>query len=537
MNESGMRIDAILDELVAEEAIRAASSARTALLLAEATTLRLAESRSGARGLAMRSLTADISCATRLPEGTVIRLLNDAEILVNTLPATLEALSAGTINYRHAQVMAADAGTLPREARGAFEEALLPVAASTTAARFERTTRSERERLHPESIETRARAATADRDVVLTPDADGMAWLTCHLPAVAAVAIDTRLTRIARAAHTAAESRTHTQLRADALTTLLLGRRAAPPAVAASPGAPALSARIATPGQDADARPGPQPLDRAQPDNPQSVHAEVVQVPDDHASITHPPADAAPATHATTGAARTSYATTDAAPATHATTGAEPPDHPRTHELPGDAQPADTASFAVEDGRFAIGEEFLGVVPTVVVTVPALSLLGHDGGVADLHGFGPIDIDTARRLAARAPSFVRILTHPETGETLSVGRTRYRPPPDLRLALLLDDETCRFPNCNRRAESCELDHTTGWARGGETERANLHHLCPKHHHLKHDSSGWGVTARPGRTLEWRSPTGRKYSTTPRKGGQNPARPTFAPAAEAQEVVA
>jgi hypothetical protein len=158
--------------------------------------------------------------------------------------------------------------------------------------------------------------------------------------------------------------------------------------------------------------------------------------------------------------------------------------------------------------------------------VPALSLLGHDGGAAELHGFGPIDIDTARTLAARAPSFVRILTHPDTGETLSVGRTRYRPPPDLRLALLLDDGACRFPNCNRRTESCELDHTADWAAGGETERANLHHLCPKHHHLKHDSTGWSVVALPGRILDWTSPTGRRYRTAPRATNSPSARPAF-----------
>jgi hypothetical protein len=428
MIDNGMRLDVILDELVAEEAIRAASSARTAVLLAEATTLRLAESRSDEHGLAMRSLTAEISCATRLPEGTVIRLLNDTEVLVNTLPATLDALAAGTISYRHAQMMASAACPIPRDARGPFEQALLPTAASMTAARFERVARRELERLHPESIETRTAAAVAERSVVLTPDADGMAWLTCHLPAVAAVAIDTRLTRIARAAHTAEESRTHTQLRADALTTLLLGSD--------------------------------------------------------------------------------------------------------TGSHSGDPEPADDQNSAVDD-TCAIEDAFLAVVPTVILTVPVLSLLGHDAGAAELHGFGPIDIDTARRLAARAPSFVRILTHPDTGETLSVGRTRYRPPPDLRLALLLDDETCRFPNCNRRAESCELDHTRDWAHGGTTESVNLHHLCPKHHHLKHDSTGWKVKARPDRTLEWRSPTGRHYITKPRAGERTSARPTIVPAADRQ----
>ncbi|SDZ00885.1 protein of unknown function [Herbiconiux ginsengi] len=459
-----MRIDAILDELVAEEAIRAASSARSAALLAEATTLRLAESRSDAHGLAMRSLVAEISCATRLPERAVIRLLNDAEILVHALPATLEALSSGAISYRHAQKMVDAVVPLPSEARSEFELALLPEAESTTAARFERTARRERERLHPESIDVRARAATAERDVVLTPDADGMAWLTCHLPAVAAVAIDSLLSRIARAAHNATESRTHTQLRADVLTTLLLGGGATRPVVAASAPRPDAGDDTITAGDHTEGDDAP-------------VH-DSVDV-----------------------------------------------DEPAGEE----------ESPAVDNGRITVDDEFLGIVPTVVLTVPALSLLGHDGGQAELHGFGPIDIDTARRLAARAPSFVRILTHPDTGETLSVGRTRYRPPPDLRLALLLDDETCRFPNCNRRAESCELDHTTDWAHGGETERANLHHLCPKHHHLKHDSTGWDVTAHPGRTLEWRSPTGRHYVTTPHAYRRRSARPSFVPEATPEGV--
>jgi hypothetical protein len=46
-----------------------------------------------------------------------------------------------------------------------------------------------------------------------------------------------------------------------------------------------------------------------------------------------------------------------------------------------------------------------------------------------LEGYGPIDIETARRLAADAPGFTRILTHPETGAVLSLGRDRYAIPP------------------------------------------------------------------------------------------------------------
>jgi hypothetical protein len=53
-----------------------------------------------------------------------------------------------------------------------------------------------------------------------------------------------------------------------------------------------------------------------------------------------------------------------------------------------------------------------GLRPDIVLTVPVLSLLGHGDEPAELEGFGPIDLETARALCAQAPSFVRVLTHP-----------------------------------------------------------------------------------------------------------------------------
>ncbi|MCS5729995.1 HNH endonuclease [Herbiconiux moechotypicola] len=412
MDDRMFRLDEILDELVEVEAELARCAARRVRLLAEATAVRLAQAVRGSEGLAMRSLVAEIGCATRVSEGTVARLVNEAEVLVGSLPGTLEALSSGQVSYRHAQVVVRHAVSVPVEARAAFERVVLPEAGVVTASRFERVVRRVRERVHPESIEERTVAARAERCVRFEADVDGMAWLVCHLPAVVAVAVDDRLDRLARAARSGDEVRTHAQLRADALGDLLL----------------------------------------------------------------------------------------------------------RT---------ADGTGTGAEIG--AVGDGWDRVVPTVVLTVPALSLLGHDAGQARLEGYGPIDLPTARRLAARAPSFVRILTHPETGETVSVGRMRYRPPADLRLALELADEFCRFPGCARRASQCELDHTEDWASGGETSRVNLHHLCVRHHHMKHDGTGWRVTAGRDRTLRWTSPTGRRYETRP---SSPPASPWPRPAPRA-----
>lgn len=166
-----------------------------------------------------------------------------------------------------------------------------------------------------------------------------------------------------------------------------------------------------------------------------------------------------------------------------------------------------------------------GVRADVVVTVPVLSLLGHSDEPAELEGFGPIDIETAKLLAANAPSFVRVLTHPDTGAVLSVGRDRYRLPEDLRRAVQLRDVTCRFPGCRRPARRCDVDHVVAWADGGATADCNLECLCEKHHRLKH-AMGWTPTLEPDGAVRWRSPLGLTYWTAP--GDAWPPRPAPPP---------
>jgi hypothetical protein len=158
---------------------------------------------------------------------------------------------------------------------------------------------------------------------------------------------------------------------------------------------------------------------------------------------------------------------------------------------------------------------FRGITAEVIVTVPVLSLLGQGTEAATLEGYGPIDLETASILAARAPSFVRILTHPETGATLSVGRKRYKVPKDLRMWLRVRDGTCRFPNCNRQAKRCDIDHSFEWHELGETAHDNLAHLCRSHHTLK-GAGKWKVAqASDGSgVLTWISPAGRAYTTRP-----------------------
>ncbi len=171
---------------------------------------------------------------------------------------------------------------------------------------------------------------------------------------------------------------------------------------------------------------------------------------------------------------------------------------------------SDETSPDGQHGAHSIGR---GVRATVLVTVPVLALLGLESPPATLEGYGPIDAQTARELAATAPGFTRILTHPETGAVLSVGRDRYSPPADLRRFLRVRDENCRFPGCGRLAGQCDLDHTVDWQNRGPTDHNNLAHLCPGHHHLKHHTR-WSVEQLDGGVLQWTSPLGRTYTTNP-----------------------
>jgi len=158
---------------------------------------------------------------------------------------------------------------------------------------------------------------------------------------------------------------------------------------------------------------------------------------------------------------------------------------------------------------------YRGITAEVTITVPVLTLLGHNNTPATLDGWVPIDPVTARRLTAGAKSFLRILTHPETGAVLSVGRTRYTVPPDLRRHLQIRDLTCRFPGCSMPAERSDIDHTHDWALGGETDHTNLAHLCRNHHTLK-GNTPWKVTQTGDGSgvLTWTTPTGRTYRTHP-----------------------
>jgi hypothetical protein len=154
-----------------------------------------------------------------------------------------------------------------------------------------------------------------------------------------------------------------------------------------------------------------------------------------------------------------------------------------------------------------------GRAPAVQLTVSASTLLGGDDQPGELAGYGPISARQARRIAADAKAAWRILLVDDDGVLHARSRRTYRPSATLAHLVVARDQHCTFPGCARPAASCDLDHITAFADGGETVRANLHALCRRHHRAKHEAR-WRPSRAPDGATTWLSPTGRTYRSIP-----------------------
>lgn len=159
-----------------------------------------------------------------------------------------------------------------------------------------------------------------------------------------------------------------------------------------------------------------------------------------------------------------------------------------------------------------LGDGLEAIRAVVQVTVPVLRMAGASDEPIVLAGYGPVDSETARRLAAGARGWERVMTCPTTGTPVAVDR--YRPGKALQRFLRARDEGCRFPGCTRPVWRADLDHTIAAADGGPTTPGNLAHLCRRHHTLKH-ATAWTVHQEEAGVLVWTSPHGRRHTDIPR----------------------
>ena len=86
-------------------------------------------------------------------------------------------------------------------------------------------------------------------------------------------------------------------------------------------------------------------------------------------------------------------------------------------------------------------------------------------------------------------------------------------PAPLWNALVIRDEHCRFPDCDRPSVWCEGHHVVWVTHGGPTELANLALVCSRHHHVLHQP-GWHAKLLPDGRFEVTDTDGVVRGTSP-----------------------
>jgi hypothetical protein len=149
------------------------------------------------------------------------------------------------------------------------------------------------------------------------------------------------------------------------------------------------------------------------------------------------------------------------------------------------------------------------------VVVPLTTLFGLTDAPGEIEGFGPLDAELVRALAADA-EWVRWVTDPVGDYLIDSGTKRF---PGARLARFLRDREgrCKHPSCGVRARNCDADHLPAYSAGGRTAATGMSPTCPRHNRHR-DASRWHIEqegpADPYGAPEptWISPLGRRYET-------------------------
>jgi hypothetical protein len=203
----------------------------------------------------------------------------------------------------------------------------------------------------------------------------------------------------------------------------------------------------------------------------------------------------------------------------------------------------------------------------VTITIPLTTYQGRSEAPGEADGYGPLDGDDARDLAAAAARHPRtrwcitalnpdgtaaahaclpgrhpppgtgppgrhpppgtappgtgppgILSTPLTPVTRGPcdhahAETGYRPSRKLQHLIRARNARCTAPGCGRPAARCDLDHTVPWDQGGLTCECGLAPLC-RHHHRCKQAQGWRLAQPEPGLLIWHTPAGRTYATTP-----------------------
>ncbi len=147
--------------------------------------------------------------------------------------------------------------------------------------------------------------------------------------------------------------------------------------------------------------------------------------------------------------------------------------------------------------------------PHLNVVVDLEAVQEHRGG--RVLGGPSLDATTISRLVCDC-ALHRVLTRGRSA-ILDYGTSTRTIPATLWSALVIRDEHCRFPGCDRPSTWGEGHHVRWITHGGPTQLDNLVLVCTRHHHRLHQP-GWEAKLLPDATVEVTDPDGIVRATSP-----------------------
>jgi Domain of unknown function (DUF222) len=166
---------------------------------------------------------AQVALARRESPSRGSRHLGLARALVDEMPHTLGALSAGRITEWTATLVVKATACLSTDGRRRVDEALADRLGTMSDRRTAKAADALAYELDPAAFVARGRKAVTDRRVTVRPAPDVMSYLTAYLPVAEGVACLASLDRDAKAVRSAGDPRSLDQIRADLLVERLTG--------------------------------------------------------------------------------------------------------------------------------------------------------------------------------------------------------------------------------------------------------------------------------------------------------------------------
>ena len=142
----------------------------------------------------------------------------------------------------------------------------------------------------------------------------------------------------------------------------------------------------------------------------------------------------------------------------------------------------------------------------VNIKVDLTTLAALDDNPGELEGFGPVNADIARQVAAEQVDGTWTYTVTHNGRPVATGTTSRRPTTAMTAHLQALHPTCVFPGCRMPSIECDLDHHHEHAHGGVTCNHNLGPVC-RYHHVVKTNTKWSLTKETDGTHLWTSPLG------------------------------